>query len=188
MTHAPMPAVQPAAIPEAALLDRLRKAGCFVDCFTTVLPIPVTCPQFVAAFYTTPLFKAERLVLRLVLGRRSTDRQAQELADGNGDRFAVWRMAERTADEILLTDERGQTSSWLMVSPEPTPDADHTRLFFGSAIKPRSLGPTGEPKLGPVFQAILGFHEIYSRLLLQAAANRLLARQDRVTAPNLRRP
>ena len=51
-------------LPPDTLLYRLRQAGYFTDCFTTVVPRAVTLPQLVEAFYTTPLFNAERLVLR----------------------------------------------------------------------------------------------------------------------------
>ncbi|MEY3136794.1 MAG: hypothetical protein RL580_526, partial [Pseudomonadota bacterium] len=67
-------------VPADTLLHQLRQAGYFTDCFTTVVPRAVTLPQFVEAFFTTPLFKAERLVLRLLLRQRTTDRQAYELA------------------------------------------------------------------------------------------------------------
>lgn len=172
-----MPVAVPTDLPEATLLGELRRQGCFADCFTTTIPRGVTQAQFVEAFYTTTLFKAERLVLRWLAGRGSSDRQASELADGTRHAFAAWRVTERTADQILLTDETGRTSSWLMSVPADDARGPRTHLYFGSAIRPRSASHGGRPEFGPVFHALLGLHTFYSRHLLQAAATRLLARE-----------
>lgn len=173
-----MPVAAPTELPEGTLLHALRRAGCFADCFTMTIPHAVTQAEFVEAFYTTPLFKAERLVLRVLAWRRSSDQEAFELANGTRDGFAVWRVAGRAANQILLTDETGQTSSWLMTVPASAPDGPVTRLYFGSAIRPRSVNPDGKPQFSPIFHALMGFHTIYSRHLLQAAAARLLARRS----------
>ena len=162
-------------VPIDTSLHRLRLAGHFTDCFTTVIPTAVALPQFIEAFYTTPLFKAERLVLRLLLRQRTTDRQAHELANGTRTTFAVWRVAERTTDEILLSDESGRTSSWLMIREEASGPIRATCLLFGSAIKPTAQSASGTPQLSPMFRAILGLHTVYSIKLLQAAARRLMA-------------
>jgi hypothetical protein len=161
-------------LPPDTLLYRLRQAGYFTDCFTTVVPKAVTLPQFVEAFFTTPLFKAERLVLRLLLRQRTTDRQAYELAHGTRTAFAVWRLVARTDHEILLSDESGRTSSWLMIREDAEGANRATRLLFGSAIKPTAQSTSGAPQLSPMFRAILGLHTVYSIKLLQAAATRLM--------------
>ena len=169
------PAV-PTELPATALLWQLRQDGSHTDCWTTQLPIGVTQAQYVEAFYTTPLFKAERLVLRLLARKPSTDQGARDLAQGRCDAFAAWRVAQRRPDQILLTDQTGRTSSWLMVVPDRGPSAGTgTRLFFGSAVTGRRNHTTGQREFGLVFHALLGFHKLYSRLLLQAAAARLLA-------------
>jgi hypothetical protein len=168
-----MPVAVPTDLPEDTLLYELRRRGCFTDCFTTAIPLTVTQAQFIEAFYTTPLFKAERLVLRVLAGRKSSDQQARELAHGNREAFAVWRVTQRNAEQILLTDETGRTSSWLMVLPSQAPHEPGTRLYFGSAIRPKSIDERGRPQLGGVFHALLGMHTVYSRRLLQAAAARL---------------
>lgn len=170
-----MPVAVPIELPESTLLHDLRCGGCFADCFTTTIPLAVTQAQFVEAFYTTPLFRAERLVLRFLAGRGSTNEQASELANGSRATFAVWHVAARATDQILLTDETGRTSSWLMAVPAQAQHVPSTRLFFGSALKPRSVSQTGLPEFSPVFHALLGMHTIYSRHLLQAAAARLLS-------------
>lgn len=165
--------INPTTVPPGSLLHRLGQDGQFTDCFTTVIPAVVTLPQFIEAFYTTPLFKAERAVLRVLLKQRTTDREAHELAQGARTAFAVWRLVERTSHEILLSDESGRTSSWLMIREEGDASSRATRLFFGSAIKPTARSASGAPQLSTVFRAILGFHTLYSIKLLQATAARL---------------
>jgi hypothetical protein len=45
--------------------------GCFTDCYALEVPAPVTQAQFVEAFYTTLLFKAERFILKLLADGRT---------------------------------------------------------------------------------------------------------------------
>ncbi len=171
----------PTDLPEAALLRQLQRNGGHTDCYTTQLPISVTQAQYIEAFYTTSLFKAERMVLRLLAFKPSTDQGARDLAQGRSDAFAVWRVAQRRPEQILLTDQTGRTSSWLMAVPDEGPAGGATRLFFGSAVTSRTNHTTGRRELGLVFHALLGFHKLYSRLLLQAAAARLLAGKVQAT-------
>lgn len=165
----------PVELPESSLLLELRRGGSFTDCYTIQLPIAVTQARFVEAFYTTPLFKAERLILKLLASRPSTDQDARDLAQGTTDTFAVWRVAQRSPEQLLLTDPTGRTSSWLMARPDPATSGKATSLFFGSAITGRSNAKTGQREFGFVFHALLGLHDLYSRRLLQAAASRLMA-------------
>ena len=165
----------PAQLPQASLLLALRRSGSFVDCYTVQVPLPVAQAQFVEAFYTTPLFKAERAVLRLFARSPSTDQDARNLAEGTTDTFAVWRVAQRTNEQLLLTDRTGRTSSWLMALPDSAESGRTTSLFFGSAVTGRTDASTGKQAVGPVFRALLGLHDVYSRRLLEAAASRLKA-------------
>ena len=170
-----MSLARPTDLPESTLLAQLRRDGSYVDCFSLTLPIAATQAEFIEAFYTSKLFKAERFIIRLLAGKRSTDEQAAELAAGSGSAFAVWQVTARTANEILLTDASGRTSSWLMAVPIGTAGGSSTGLFFGSAIKPRraSSAAGGQPQFGRLFHAVLGLHNLYSRWLLEAAAHRL---------------
>ena len=162
--------------PEGSLLLQLQRSGSYADCYTIQIPIAVTQREYVEAFYTTPLFKAERFVLRLLARKPSSDQDAKDLALGKKDTFAVWHVAERSPEQLLLTDQTGRTSSWLMAAPEPTATAAAaTRLFFGSAVTSRTNRRTGKQEFGSVFHALLGLHKLYSRQLLQAAASRLLS-------------
>lgn len=80
---------------------------------------------------------------------------------GERDSFAAWTVEARARNQVLLRDFTGRTCSWLMVADaDPGPG---TRLYFGSVVF----------ALSPVHAKLLGFHRLYSRLLLRAAARRL---------------
>ena len=159
-------------LPHASLLQRSREQGAYVDCYSTTLAGPVTQAQFVEAFYTTALFGLERLILRWAVAKPSTDAQARQLALGDANRFAAWSVEARAADQLLLGDFSGRTKSWLMTAP----DADGTRLYFGSAVMPLKGSVPGRGRFGWAFHALLAFHKLYSQLLLRAAAVRLRGR------------
>ncbi len=156
-----------AALPVGALLARYAGGRGYTDCFLALVPGRVTQAAFVEAFYTTPLFKLERLVLALLVSRPSTDLEARRLAAGGTDRFAAWTVEAREADQILLCDFMGSTRSWLMSAS----DGDRTTLYFGSAIVPRR----GVSRPGPGFRVLTPFHRLYARALLRAAVWRLRA-------------
>jgi aromatic ring-cleaving dioxygenase len=171
-----MSSVRTAAIPARALLRRYVDSGAYADCYVVEVAAGVAQGEYVAAFYTTPLFKVERWLLRWLVARPSTDAEARLLSEGARDTFAAWRVEDRTADQLLLGDFTGRTKSWLMV--EPLPDGGRrTRLYFGSAVIPRVDPETSRRSMGAGFAALSGFHRVYSRLLLGAAGKRLL-RQD----------
>jgi hypothetical protein len=69
-----------------------------------------------------------------------------------------------------MCDLHGNTRSWLMIAPE---GQSNTRLYFGSAVVAREDRATGERSLGWQFRALLGFHRVYSLVLLHAARARL---------------
>ena len=161
------------ALPAYALLHRYRTGGGFADCYVTEIPRAVSHAEFVEAFYTTRLFRLERWLLRLFLSRASTDSEAARLARGELEAFAAWSVEKRAPDQLLLSDVGGRTRSWLMVAPSEGHGAVGTRLYFGSAVVPRRNARSGRSSLGPVFRALLGFHKLYSRLLLGAARSRL---------------
>lgn len=165
-------------LPQASLLARYAAAGAYTDCYATDLPAPVTQAEFVQAFYSGAVFKLERLLIRLFLARPSTDAQVRQLAAGELHEFAAWRVEDRTPTELLLCDLAGRTRSWLMVSAH----GPGTRLHFGSAVVPVRDRASGEARMGIVFKALLGFHKLYSRVLLAAARRRLLNPHSRTGA------
>jgi hypothetical protein len=164
-----MSAIMPIELPAGVLLRRYAETG-YADCYVTGISVAVGLRPFVEAFYTTPLFKAERALLAAFAGRPSSDADAAALAAGSVQAFAAWRVEARRDDELLLADLSGRTRSWLMVQP----CGGGTRLHFGSAVVPRIDRHTGRSRMGPGFHALLGFHRLYSKLLLGAARRRLL--------------
>ena len=167
--------IQSCPLPEVALLDRYRRDGAFTDCYAVDMPGSISHARYVAAFYTTAVFKLERLILQWAVSMPSTDAQALQLAAGEIDSFAAWRVESRCDKQLLLCDFQGRTRSWLMVAQATTRIGAGTRLYFGSAVVPVERSGAGKPKLGPVFQALLGFHRIYSQVLLSAAKSQLMA-------------
>ena len=168
----PVPRIQRHSRPtHAALLTKYANSGAYTDCFVTEVARTVSHAEFVEAFYTGGLFKVERFLLRVFISRPSTDLQAQQLAAGELNEFAAWRVEARAADQLLLRAIDGRTRSWLMVSAADVPG--RTRLYFGSAVVPAVSASTGKSSMGFVFTALLGFHNFYSRALLSAAAARL---------------
>ena len=159
-------------LPSAALLSRYRlqggEQGHYTDCFSVTFPGQASLEDFVTAFYTTPLFRCERFVLRLA-GIRSADAHIAAMLDGERPGFAAWQIEDRAENQLLLTDLAGSTRSWFMVAPA---DAEATQLLFGSAVIARQ--PQGLPVS---YRLFLGLHRVYSRLLLGAALRRLHARR-----------
>jgi len=168
-----MPAIHRCELPQEALLCKYQRGGAYADCYVTEVAQQVSHAAFVEAFYTTWLFKVERLLLAWLVAKPATDTQARQLAAGAIDTFAAWNVEARAADQLLLCDFQGRTRSWLMVTPIPGHAAAGTRLYFGSAVVPALQGGTAKPRLGPVFHLLLGFHKLYSRALLSAAKSRL---------------
>jgi hypothetical protein len=153
------------------LLHSYLTEGAYVDCYVTDLTGPVSQAQYVAAFYTTLLFKLERLILDWVVSKPSTDAEARQLAAGSTEVFAAWHVEQRSENQLLLSDFRGATRSWLMAVPRAGNQG--TRLYFGSAVVPSRHARTGTPRLGLGFRLLLGFHKLYSVLLLYSAKSRL---------------
>lgn len=164
--------VHASELPPGALLRRYLDSGAYVDCYIAKIGRPVAHAEFVEAFYTTSVFKLERLVLTWLVARPSTDAQVRALASGESTSFAAWNVEARAPNQVLLCDFQGRTRSWLMCAPGT--NSGSTQLFFGSAVVPVSDKPTGHRRMGLAFRAMLGFHELYSRVLLRAAVHRLV--------------
>lgn len=166
-----MTSIQTCELPDDALLRRYLDRGAYADCYATELGRPVRHAEYVEAFYTTAVFKLERLLLSWLAARPSTDAQVRELASGRLTSFAAWTVEARAPDQILLCDVQGRTRSWLMSAPAA--GGQSTKLFFGSAVVPSLDRRSGQRRMGSAFRALLGFHKLYSRVLLRAAVRRL---------------
>jgi hypothetical protein len=136
----------------------------YTDCFEVMSPAAVTLPDFIEAFYTTWLFKLERLVLSIVLRRRIRDADVRAMAMG-GDSFAVWGVEARDDAQILLHDQMWHTRSYLAVALQK---GGGTRLIFGSAV----VAPDDKP-LGRLVQITTPLHRFYSKALLLLAERNL---------------
>lgn len=172
--------INPRALPDHALLATYRDSGAYTDCYATDVDATIPQADYIEAFYCTWLFKVERRLLALFVGRPSSDAQARELAAGRREAFAAWTVEGRAADQLLLCDYQGHTRSWLMSEPLAT----GTRLYFGSAVVP-VRDRHGRLRMGAAFRLLLGFHRLYSRLLLGAAVARLRRRRDVGPGPDL---
>ena len=158
--------IQTAVLPTGALLDHYaRIEGGFTDCYVTEVPGTVCLADYVAAFYTTPLFRLERWVLAVAARKPSTDAEAVDLGAGHCDSFSAWRVEGRNETQLLMCPVDARTRSWFMVEAQ----GPNTRLFFGSAVVPAG----GGKGLGAVFDMLSGVHDFYSRALLASAVRRL---------------
>ena len=163
-------------VPANTMLDRYSIDGAYVDCYSTEVSGQVSFHEFIFSFYTTFLFKLERTILKWTVSKPSTDALARQLSDGEIETFAAWHVENRSNNEILMCDFSGRTRSWLMTVPVNTASHVRTCLYFGSTVMPVKNLKTGKLSLGPVFQALLGFHKIYSILLLYSASRRIKGR------------
>ena len=177
-THSLRPrSATPYPLPEKALLVKYRDASrpgaarTYTDCYAASVEATVDLADFVFAFYTTPVFRLERLILKYLASRPSTDEQARALARGSTTAFAAWDVEDRRADQLLMCDLHQRTRSWFMVAPADNRSA--SLLLFGSAVVPVEGRANGEWSLGKGYQLLLGFHKLSSRILLNAARRRL---------------
>ena len=160
------------AVPDEALLRTYRggthpeRWNAQGDCFAASVDWEVSLAEFVFAFYTSAEFRVERLILALLAGARTTNAQARQLAEGARNSFAVWRVGERTATQLLMCDRYERTRSWFRVVPV---SEGKTLLQFGSAVASRSNSQSGSRAGRFLFGHLLRFHVLYSQILLRAA-------------------
>ena len=144
-------------LPQNAMLQRYAQdVRNYTDCFAKDVPGDISLADFINAFYTTPLFRAERFVLKIAAHKPSTDADALAVAQGDAREFAIWTVEDRTEAQALHCDMRGHTRSWFMVEPLDT----GTRLYFGSAVTPAD---------GLIVKTLTPLHKLYSRGLLGSA-------------------
>lgn len=171
-----MDPIELCVLPSDALLRRHADRGAYTDCYATDMAGVVSQLQYIDAFYTTWVFKLERAILRLAVSKPSSDAQARQLAQGEIGAFAAWTVEDRNERQLLMSDYLGRTRSWLMTTPlvDAAGSQTGTRIYFGSAVVPTPASvQRGRPQMGFVFRALLGFHRLYSRILLGAARSRL---------------
>jgi hypothetical protein len=160
-------------LPPTSLLSDYAAQGAYTDCYTVDVAVAVSAEHFIAAFYTSRLFKVERFVLKWLVSKPSADAQALALAVGARDTFAAWTLEGRSKDQLLMCDYQGRTRSWLMVTPNGDDTKASTRLSFGTAVVANKNRKNGAPSMPFVFRLLLGFHRLYAQALLRSAVNRL---------------
>ncbi len=168
-----MPNVQPCEVPTPSFLRKYKDGLGYADCYYLEVAGCVAQSAYVEAFYTTRLFKLERTLLKYLASKPACDADVKRLAAGQASIFSAWRVEAQSASELLLADFTGRTRSWLMAVPVEGAATPITRLYFGSAVVPRTETPAQKASMGWLFHALLGFHRLYSRLLLRAASGRL---------------
>ena len=169
-----MTTVHPCEVPLHSLLRVYNDGAGYADCYVIEVAGLITQEKFVDAFYTSPLFKVERTLLKYLASKPASDADAKQLAAAQADCFSAWVVEKQSDTELLLADFTGRTRSWLMATPGTgTATAPTTLLYFGSAVLPRKSPGAQTQNMGWVFHALLGFHRLYSRLLLFAASRRL---------------
>ena len=160
--------VNQAPLPDGALLQEFVELGEYTDCFVVHVGNDVSFPEYVESFYTTSLFKAERLILKWLISRPSTDEEARQLSRNEIHAFAAWKEHSRSGNQLVMMDFRQQTCSWFMLVPQD----NGNRLYFGSAVM-RKLKTSSGRKMKWTYRCLLGLHRLYSGALLRAAARRL---------------
>jgi hypothetical protein len=155
-------------LPPDALLRKYVAEGAYTDCYATEIATNLGFAEYVEAFYMSAAFKPKQLLLWLI-GKRSSDADVSRLASGETESFAAWSVEGRASAQLLLCDFLGRTRSWLMTAPTD----GGVRLYFGSAVVPVGIG-SRRGRLGFPFNVLLGFHGIYSQILLGAARSRVI--------------
>jgi hypothetical protein len=170
-----MPLPNECPLPANAFLGKYRISGAYADCLKHEVPGHTSLAQLIEAFYTSPVFRPERIILGLI-GMPSNNQTVRRLALGGSDRFAAWHVEARSDDQILLCDFQSRTRSWLMAVPQTGADgASKTALYFGTAITTVDEAPAAKAFARATFVGLLWFHKLYARLLLWSAVRRLRA-------------
>ena len=165
--------VKESPLPNDALLQEFVDRGEYTDCFVTRVQRDIAFADYIESFYTTPLFKAERLILKWVVSRPSSDEEAKLLSRDEIQAFAAWTEHARTDHQLIMMDFREQTCSWFMLAR----DEGDSLLYFGSAVMRDQETSTGKD-MKWTYRCLLGFHRLYSRALLSATARRLSNRKN----------
>lgn len=164
--------VEREALPDGSLLKtyhgpvHAERWGTYADCFAVTAQGNVDLAAFVYAFYTSPLFRIEGFILRMLLGASSSKAEARSLANGSCGKFAVWYVGHRTLTQLLMCDRYERTRSWFCVGPV---EGGNTRLLFGSAVAEKRNQKRAVSPPGGAFRFLLRFHILYSQMLLRAA-------------------
>ncbi|GLX78586.1 hypothetical protein tinsulaeT_19260 [Thalassotalea insulae] len=161
-------------LPENALSIKYAHQGAHTDCYYIDIPKKVTLTQYIEAFYTTPVFKIEHIILSIFAKKHVSNNDISALANGNSNQFSIWTVEDKSNNQILLCEFTKSTRSWLMTASLEHLNQPVTRLYFGSVVVPRTVSSSGKSTFGILFHVFSGFHKLYSRALLKSAFNALV--------------
>ncbi|MEP3196313.1 MAG: hypothetical protein ABJO57_00450 [Lentilitoribacter sp.] len=154
--------IQMGAIPDGGLLARYDAVNhAYTDCFKTEVDQNISFEDYARAFFNSPVFKLERIIIALTTGKKTSEQSVDDLISGRADDFAVWQVEDRADNQILMKVGDGQIRTWLMSEQ----NEGRTLFYFGSAILP--FNEKGDK--GFLFHALSGFHKLYARILLWMA-------------------
>jgi hypothetical protein len=171
-----MMSVKIGEIPENGLLNAYGlQSGCYTDCFYIDVPGSISFSTYVYAFFNTPVFKLERVLLKLFASSPSSDNDVENLASGASDGLSIWNVEERGDNQMIMSVGDGPIRTWLMCCNSDI-SSGTTRLYFGSAVLPTQHDAPRDHKMGRTFRILLGFHKQYSRVLLLSAKRKLQKR------------
>lgn len=174
-----MMSIKTGQVPENGLLKPYtQRRGCYTDCFLVDVPGRVELFEYVSVFFNTPVFRLERKLLSILAASPSVDKDIVDLANGAGDTLAMWRVEARNETQLIMAVGKGPIRTWLMCHNNGT-DSGTTRLYFGSAVLPTEHSGSEDAKLGKLFYLTLGFHKLYSRILLGSAKRKLVKNRRR---------
>ncbi|APG49136.1 hypothetical protein [Phaeobacter porticola] len=163
--------VEENGIPEGSLLQQFaERPGFHVDAFVAHVGFTPSLNDYIVAMFDSRVFRIERALLALAAFKPTFKEGVAALAAAESDRLASWKTVQRTEQELLMEVEKGRVRTWLMVEPA---QGGASKLWFGSAVvpKPAQTGKAGG--IGFVFRTLMGFHKLYSRVLLRAAIHGL---------------
>ena len=161
--------IQQGELPQDAFLNKYKQQGAYTDCYFIDVSRKISQSEYIECFYTSSVFKVERLILSIFLLKFSNDLEAKKLAGGEITRFSAWHVVVQTSDQLVLRDLSNRTRSWLMVTDLDGSNSVKTRLYYGSEVIPKNISTSGEPKFGFLFHVFSRFHHWYSRALLRSA-------------------
>ncbi|MTI09151.1 hypothetical protein [Curvivirga aplysinae] len=166
-----MTEVKETAIPLNSFMNFYHESpGHHADAFVGQIDGIVTLEDYILAFFDSPIFRIERSILSLFLLRRIKQSEIKELASGRSQQFALWKTKKRNEEELLLEVGDSQIRTWFHTEQE---QSNKTKLYFGSAIVPDTTSKNAKEGIGFTFRFFMGFHKLYSRILLQSALKKL---------------
>ena len=87
-----MSCIRRCELPQGALLAKYLRGGTYADCYVTEVARPVSHAEYVEAFYTTAVFKVERLLLAWLVSLACTLAlpSSPSSTQGRGKQISAW--------------------------------------------------------------------------------------------------